>query len=182
MATPAQSTPLDNLPIVIELRKLHREAGSKGKKAPRSSDEGKKWLEWSEYLDVIQLLKSDLSEMIEMYQRNMDIKAKDEETQSSNDQRVDTKAEKKKLQQTLAKMKSLKFQRKEIATKYQHYLILSFFACVPDRQRTYRELQLNRNFIKVEDEDGSSMWVIKHTAAEDYKTGATYGERPPLPL
>ncbi|KAL7526036.1 hypothetical protein ACHAXR_002918, partial [Thalassiosira sp. AJA248-18] len=56
------------------------------------------------------------------------------------------------------------------------------FACVPDRQRTYRELQLGRSFIKVNtEEDGGSIWVIKHTA-EDYKTGSTYGERPPLPL
>ena len=43
-----RASPLDDLPIVVELRKLHREAGNKGKKAPRSSDEGKKWLEWSE--------------------------------------------------------------------------------------------------------------------------------------
>ena len=44
------TTPLDDLPIVVELRKIHREAGNKGKKAPRSSDEGRKWLEWTEYL------------------------------------------------------------------------------------------------------------------------------------
>ena len=86
--------------------------------------------------------------------------------------------------QTRAKAKSLETQKKEIATTFQQYLILSFFACVPDRQRTYRELELGRNFIRTVEEsnDGDgAVWVIKHTA-DDYKTGATYGERPPLPL
>ena len=162
-ATSTRSTPLDSLPIVVELRKLHREAGNKGKKAPRSSDEGKKWLEWSEFLQVIQLLKSDLGKLIDNYNKQLEMEEKSEQSPAK------------------AK-KSLNAQRKSIATVFQQYLILSFFACVPDRQRTYRELQLGRNFIKVDDQEvGSSMWVIKHTA-EDYKTGATYGERPPLPL
>ncbi|KAL7460832.1 hypothetical protein ACHAXS_001273, partial [Conticribra weissflogii] len=84
-------------------------------------------------------------------------------------------------------------QRKEIAVAFQHYLILAFFSCVPDRQRTFRELELGRNFLRVEttrsndnddtlkSSDSSFVWVIKHTA-DDYKTGGAYGERPPLPL
>ncbi len=168
----ARSTPLDNLPIVQELRKLHREAGSKGKKAPRSSDEGKKWLDWSDYLKVIQLLKSDLTEMINKYESQLRV---DEDLPCAGTLIKQPKT-------SLAKEKSLDFQRKEIAKTYQYYLILAFFARVPDRQRTFRELELGRNFFKVEDdESGSRMWVIKHTA-EDYKTGSTYGERPPLPL
>lgn len=169
---PARSTPLDNLPIVQELRKLHREAGNKGRKAPRSSDEGKKWLDWSDYLKVIQLLKSELTEMIDKYESQLRM---DEDLPNAG-----TLLEQPKT--SLAKEKSLDFQRKEIAKTYQYYLILAFFARVPDRQRTFRELELGRNFFQVEDdESGSSMWVIKHTA-EDYKTGSTYGERPPLPL
>ena len=163
-----RSTVLDDLPIIIELRKLHREAGSKGKKAPRSSDEAKKWLEWSEYLEVIQLLKVDLLEMMTDYQQRLEIESK---LSSSED--VNGKTAK----QSQAITKLLKAQRKEIATTFQQFLVLSFFACVPDRQRTYRELQLGRSFIKVESEgDGSPIWVIKHTA-DDYKTGHTYGER-----
>jgi len=50
-----------------------------------------------------------------------------------------------------------------------------------DRQRTFRELEINKNFIRVDDDDSGSIWVIKHSA-DDYKTGSTYGERPPLPL
>lgn len=172
-AVSLRSTPLDNLPIVQELRKLHREAGNKGKKAPRSSDEGMKWLDWSDYLKVIQLLKSDLTEMIDAFDRQLRV----------NDENV-TNAETPMEQPTttLAIDKSMDFRRREIAKTYQYYLILSFFARVPDRQRTFRELEIGRNFFKVEDdESGSSMWVIKHTA-EDYKTGSTYGERPPLPL
>jgi len=169
--TLSRSTALDDLPIVIELRKLHREAGNKGKKAPRSSDEGKKWLDWNEYLEVIQLLKYDLSSLIDSYDKTM---AKQDEEDYEDQEK------KKQKKQTQAKARSLKVQKKEIATLFQQYLILSFFACVPDRQRTFRELELGRNFIRV-DEDNLPLWIIKHTA-DDYKTGSTYGERPPLPL
>ncbi len=34
--------------------------------------------------------------------------------------------------------------------------LLSFFACVPDRQRTLRELELGWSFVRVDD-DGSAM-------------------------
>jgi hypothetical protein len=88
-----------------------------------------------------------------------------------------------------AATKSIQVLRHEIAKTYLQYLILSFFACIPDRQRTFQELELGKNFFKVDNNDGtmttttgsSSMWIIKHTA-DDYKTGATYGECPPLPL
>jgi len=172
----SRSTALDDLPIVIELRKLHREAGNKGKKAPRSSDEGKKWLDWDEYLEVIQLLKYDLSSLIDRYDKKMNMEDEDDVDRDG----ASAKQKKKQKKQTQAKAKSLQVQRKEIATLFQQYLILSFFACVPDRQRTFRELELGRNFIRV-DEDDLPLWIIKHTA-DDYKTGSTYGERPPLPL
>ena len=169
-----RSTALDNLPIVIELRKLHREAGNKGKKAPRSSDEKKKWMEWNDYLEVIQLLKCDLEEMIDTYNKRGELEEKSVNVAMEDEgSSAATKNQK-------SKTKSLQAQRKEIATLFQHYLILSFFACVPDRQRTFRELEINKNFIRVNDDSGS-IWVIKHSA-DDYKTGSTYGERPPLPL
>lgn len=157
-------TPLDDIPVVIELRKFHREAGNRSKKAPRSSDEGKKWLDWREYLEVIELLKADLGEMIEKYE----IETTDRQ-QEQGDNRVE-------------RQKSFRLKQKEIATIFQHYLILSFFACVPDRQRTFRELQLNKNFLRVNgDSNEKNVWMIKHSS-DDYKTGGTYGERPPLPL
>jgi hypothetical protein len=154
-------TPLDDLPIVVELRKFHRQAGNKAKKAPRSSDEGKKWLDWSEYLEVIELLKADLGHMIERY----------DEMHAEQSSDVDMKQQ-----------KALQVQQKEIATIFQQFLILSFFACVPDRQRTFRELELNKNFLRIDgDTHEEDTWVIRHSA-DDYKTGKTYGERPPLPL
>ena len=209
-------TSLDDLPIVLELRKLHRDAGNKGKKAPRSSDEDKKWLDWTEYLNVIRLLKSDLSEMIKTYDEKTRLfdegvllvgKENDIDTTASAPVVTKGKEEEvisgKKIRQRqsssdaarAATTKSLQVLRHEIAKTYQHYLILSFFACIPDRQRTFRELELGKNFFKVNNNDGSStitattgsssrsssMWIIKHTA-DDYKTGATYGERPSLPL
>ncbi len=158
-------TPLDDIPVVMELRKFHRDAGNRSKKAPRSSDEGKKWMDWDEYLQVIELLKADLGGMIDKY-------VMEANGQSANQVNNEVK-----------RQKSLHVKQKEIATIFQHYLILSFFACVPDRQRTFRELQLDKNFMRIDGEtnDGEDTWVIRHSA-DDYKTGATYGERPPLPL
>ena len=198
------STPsLDDLPIVIELRRLHREAGSRGKKAPRSSDEDKKWLDWSEYLKVIQLLKSDLTEMIREFDEKSRLfkmtdgeiddgyvalvaKRDEDESGVGSDEASEggKKGRRRKSSSSSARLaaaKSLQVQRHEIANTFQRYLILSFFACIPDRQRTFRELELGKNFFRVENNDGVSNWIIKHTA-DDYKTGSTYGERPPLPL
>lgn len=113
--------------------------------------------------------------MMSSYEKRLDEINESKDGQAS----VDGTGEKKLSRAT---ERSLQSQRKEIATAFQQHLILSFFACVPDRQRTYRELQLGRNFIRMDGENGeSAVWVIKHNA-EDYKTGSTYGERPPLPL
>jgi hypothetical protein len=54
------------------------------------------------------------------------------------------------------------------------FLVLSLFACIPDRQRTFRELELGKTLFK---KQGS--WLILH-GPDDYKTGKIYGERPPL--
>lgn len=45
-----------------------------------------------------------------------------------------------------------------------------------DRQRTLRELELGRTLFKE-----GERWVIRHQAA-DYKTGRSYGERPPMAI
>jgi hypothetical protein len=55
---------------------------------------------------------------------------------------------------------------------YQHFLILSFLACVRDRQQTIRELELKRSFIR---DVQNGVWTIKH-GPDDYKTGKTYGD------
>ena len=68
------------------------------------------------------------------------------------------------------------FRRRAIASTFQKYLILSMFAAVPDRQRTFRELWLGTTFVKQ-----GEKWMIKH-GPNDYKTGNSYGDRPPLPI
>ena len=55
---------------------------------------------------------------------------------------------------------------------------LAFFSCVPDRQRTFRELEIGKTFLK---DLNTNCWTIKH-GPDDYKTGSTYGDRPPLVL
>lgn len=135
-----------DIPIVRELRKLHRDANRRQVLSPRSSEEDRKWLEWKDYLHVVKLLKEDVEKEIKAYQ----------ESNSKN---------------------SIARERK-IAIKFQSYLVLSFFSCVPDRQRTFRELEIDKSFLR---DTKTNCWTIKH-GPNDYKTGKTYGDRPPLVL
>ncbi len=61
-----------------------------------------------------------------------------------------------------------------VAWSVQKYLIFGILSCVPDRQRTLRELRIGKTLFKEEDK-----WVIRH-GPNDYKTGKDYGVRPPL--
>jgi len=146
----------DDIPIIREIRKLHRDANKKQAISPQSSDEEHKWLSWSEYLEVIQGLKNDLLQLLGEYE---DETAERRSTEKTGD-------------------KAYTPAQRRIATLYQQYLILSVLACVPDRQRTIRELELKRTFVR---DKQSGVWTIKH-GPEDYKTGKTYGDRPPLLL
>lgn len=80
------------------------------------------------------------------------------------------------LLEELREKKAPECRRRAIASTYQKYLVLSMLAAVPDRQRTFRELSLGTTFVKHGD-----AWVIKHGPL-DYKTGSSYGDRPPLPI
>ncbi|ELR24017.1 uncharacterized protein ACA1_144080 [Acanthamoeba castellanii str. Neff] len=65
-----------------------------------------------------------------------------------------------------------------VAQSFQLYLII--LSCVPDRQRTLRELEVGKTLFKTEErESGAVRWEIRHGPG-DYKTGKIYGERPPL--
>ena len=61
-----------------------------------------------------------------------------------------------------------------VAWSVQKYLIFGILSCVPDRQRTIRELKIGKTLFKEGDK-----WVIRHGPG-DYKTGKDYGVRPPL--
>lgn len=132
----------DDIPVVRELRKVHRDANARSRlTTSRVSDERKKWLDWPEYLNVVDKAKQELETL---------------KRESSN--------------------RTLALQQRMIAVAFQQYLVLAFFSIVPDRQRTIRELEVGRTFLREDDS-----WVIKHGAA-DYKTGRSYGDRPPLPI
>ena len=144
----------EDIHVVREIRKLHRDANRRQKLAPRVSDEDKKWLSWPEYLEVVQKSKLCLDgEMVAYYSAL--------EERSARGLRSELPA-------------NIKAKQRKIAQLYQRYLVLALFATVPDRQRTFRELELGRTFLR--EADG---WVIKH-GPEDYKTGSSYGDRPPL--
>jgi len=136
----------DDIALVREMRKFHRDASRRQAISPRSSNEDKKWLSWNEYLDVIKALKEEVSQLL---------------ASNSIDWKVGVNDAK----------------GKQIATAFQRYIILAIFASVPDRQRTVRELEIGRTFLK----DDGGQWIIKH-GPDDYKTGKTYGDRPPLVL
>ncbi len=158
-----------DIQVVRELRKLHRDANRRQVLSPRSSEEDRKWLDWEEYLKVVKRLKEDLENEIRMWE----VKGGVESIANVNkgtDSRFPLNDN-----DSLGQYSSA---QRRIATKYQAYLILAFFSCVPDRQRTFRELEIGKTFIR----DGKiDCWTIKH-GPDDYKTGKTYGNRPPLVL
>jgi hypothetical protein len=71
-----------------------------------------------------------------------------------------------------------------IALSVRRYLICAFFAYMPpDRQQTYRALQMGKTLVKgmfgadgFFKPDDAGLWHIR-LASEDYKTGKTYGEQ-----
>ena len=153
-----EDRPFGDLPVLRELRKWHNDANRRQKVAPRVSDEDRKWLSWPEYLLVVQSAGSHLLKMIQEYdteyggsQADTQLGARENQTQRS--------------------------RQRTIAAAFQKYLILSFFSYIPDRQRTIRELEIGRSFVK----NDQNQYTIKHKP-DDYKTGNTYGERPPLLL
>lgn len=136
----------DDIALIREMRKFHRDASRRQAVSPRSSNEAKKWLSWDEYLDVIKALKDEVSQLLVTHS-------------------ID------------GKMGINDVKGRQIASAFQRYIVLAIFASVPDRQRTIRELEIGRTFLK----DDNEQWIIKH-GPEDYKTGKTYGDRPPLVL
>jgi hypothetical protein len=146
-----------DIPVIRELRKLHRDANRRQAVAPRVSNEDHKWLSWPEYLQVVQSARTDLYTLLQAYENEFAVVPTVASKQLQRSQRV---------------------HQRQVAVVYQKYLILAVFANIPDRQRTIRELEIGRSFVK---DVRTQQWCIKH-APEDYKTGKTYGERPALHL
>lgn len=158
------SSSFGDIPLIRELRKLHRDANRRQAVAPRVSNEDCKWLAWPDYLQVVQCARKDVSALIEEF---------DAEYSQSQDETTDEL-----IAKGSHRSHCRQVQERRVAVALQKYLILAFFANVPDRQRTIRELEIGRSFVK---DVQNNQWCIKH-APEDYKTGKTYGERPPLHL
>ncbi|GKY98224.1 hypothetical protein MPSEU_000780100 [Mayamaea pseudoterrestris] len=146
----------EDIPVIQELRRLHRNAHKQAKLAPKSSNEGQKWLSWPEYLRVVQATKADFDRLVVDAEHSLTAGTR---SKSSKD--------------------ALKSLQRKVAAACQRYLVLAIFTNVPDRQRTIRELEIGRTLIKEESVEGC--WFIKHNPG-DYKTGETYGERPPMML
>jgi hypothetical protein len=146
-----------DVPIIKEIRKIHRDANKRQRVAPRSSDEKQKWLSWPEYLQVVQYSKNELLQLIKDFDAQPELARRFSKDDVARQYCLD---------------------QKKITESYQVYLILAFFANIPDRQRTIRELEIDRTFVKDEE---LSCWTIKH-GPDDYKTGKSYGERPAMHL
>jgi hypothetical protein len=145
----------DDIPIIKEIRKLHRDANKRQRLAPRSSDEQRKWLSWPEYLQVIQKTKTEVLQLMHAFQNLPESERRYRKSETERTYSLD---------------------QEDVALAYQNYLILAFFANIPDRQRTIRELEIGRTLVK-----DKGCWCVKH-GPDDYKTGNTYGERPVMQL
>lgn len=145
----------DDIPVIRELRKIHRlSEGRRKLSSTRVSDEKKKWLSWPEYLGVVDACWAEVQAC--------------KERLSAEAAGGGSKAER---------------SKRLVAIAFQQYLVLAFFSIVPDRQRTIRELEIGRTFMREEGQaqgEGGA-WSIVHTS-NDYKTGKSYGDRPPLPI
>ena len=140
--------PYHDVLVIRELRKLTHDVQSRAKVAEPVSNEKKKWLTWGEFLDVCDRLEQETG-------LNPD-KAQRAGRGLRNQHRTDT----------------------AIAWSLEKFLIFSILACVPDRQRTIRELEVGRTLVKqFEGDNGEYRWAIKH-GPKDYKTGKDYGVRP----
>jgi integrase len=223
----------EDIPLIREARKLHRDANRRQTTAPRVSDEKMKWLSWPEYLAVVQAVKEELQaaqakfavtygpdsgfdefveSRVEHHSRSkrigsaasigrakalmslsvqapMDLDWKrvvrGDKTRAaplfpSDMDFVEVNAVATKCLESAPtakprpKANPKEGSRRAVARLFQHYLVLALFSCIPDRQRTFRELEIGRNFVKEE-----GRWLIRH-GPEDYKTGKSYGARPPL--
>lgn len=195
----------EDIPCISELRKLHRQANKRQISTPRSSDEKKKWLSWTELMAVIDSLKmdyeSELSTLFHQYKNTTKSISTNEIDLSNTDTDVLESSEVIRNNPTFITQLSVATKRR-LALKLQRYLILAIFGSVPDRQRTIRELAIGTTFVKEDptgygkigifasadtDKDISAVistqerWTIKH-GPDDYKTGKSYGDRPPLIL
>ena len=93
----------DDIPVIAELRKLHRQANQRhAGVVSRASDEKKKWLTWNEFLSVVDKLKIDYETEVNKFTNSNSTHEKDNI-----------------------------IQRKRIANKLQRYLILAIFSAVP---------------------------------------------------
>ncbi|KAL3907992.1 MAG: hypothetical protein SGILL_008652, partial [Bacillariaceae sp.] len=160
-AKESESDPLDgkntfdDIPVIREVRKLHRDANKRQKLAPRSSDEQKKWISWKDYTRVVENAKNEVLDLMKEYQQQPPFQ-----------------------ELPPFKQKAAEGKQRRIADAYVRYLILAIFASIPDRQRTIRELEIGRTLVK----DGATgFWTIRH-GPDDYKTGKHYGERPAIQL
>ena len=150
----------EDIPLILELRKLHCVANKIRATAPRVSDEKKKWLSWSEFLAVCGQLREDYINDL-----NASVAAVRSPSDSEGDATTDSVTDE--VYESMSEV-----TRRRIATKLQRYLVLAIFSVVPDRQRTIRELALGTTLQRQEEVGslGPSHYIIKH-GPNDYKTG-----------
>lgn len=141
-----RSRSYENIPLVAELRLMHTLSQKMLRNSKRVSNEMMKWMEWPEFLSIINEMKNDTEIILDRYSSMCD----KDGTPSSKCQYA--------------------------AYSLQKYLLMVLFSALPDRQRTFRELEIDSTFIREDNQ-----WVVKHES-KDYKTGNAYGDRPALKL
>jgi hypothetical protein len=175
----------ETVPAIRQARSWHRRAHQQSSKAPKQSNEDAKWLSWPQYLGVVQQMAGELQQMLTEYYNQGNTKQQSANISSSSNSADAGGDNSDPVVYTV--------QERRIATFYQKYLILAIFATVPDRQRTIRELEIGKSLVRIaaatnndntndyDENKRHDVWCIKH-APDEYKTGGTYGERPPMYL
>ena len=167
---------------------MYRDAAKKSSSKSRIAKESLKWISWTEYLDVVERIRCDLEVLVKKCAEanHCNFSSIFSGNTIGESQIIDLR--KMGSSESSARLNGsvkVKLFRKA-ALKYQQYLLLAFFASIPDRQRTFRELIPDQTLFKSSIDDamnmgGESCYLVKH-GPNDYKTGKTYGDRPPLVL
>ena len=160
LAQPSEGDkPYHDVLVIREMRKLSNDAADRSKVAEPTTHESAKWLSWTQYLDLVDQLEKETG-------LHPDPKMRIGRGTKIEGVRTET----------------------AVAWSLEIFLVFSILSCVPDRQRTIRELVFGRTLITVPYDGPPTVlghfkhrYAIKH-GSKDYKTGKDYGERPHLML
>ena len=148
-------TTFTDVPVIKELRKLHRDANKRQKTSSRSSNEQKKWLSWPEFLSVIASAKQETQQLAKDFRNTPGEKLQIKVAESFQRYLI------------LAILATIPDRQRTIREL--------------ELGKTLIKLESNDDDTNESSSNEGGSWVVKH-GPDDYKTGKAYGDRPAMPL